>query len=85
MGWLPANAWTSQQPVHGYRHFERITNGGRGPARWVELAAVLNPQHRERVLWSDLKDPAQWVSGWQPIVEAEDPISPPTAGLLETP
>ena len=85
MGWLPAKAWTSQQPVHGYRHFERMTNGGRGPARWVELAAVLNPQHRERVLWSDLNDPSQWVSGWQPIVETEDAISPPTAGPLETP
>ena len=54
MAWRPARAWTSQRPVAGYRHFELITQGGRGPLRWVELAAVLAPSHRERVLWSEL-------------------------------
>ena len=41
MAWRPARAWTSQRPVAGYRHFELIMQGGRGPQRWVELAAVL--------------------------------------------
>ena len=54
MVWRPARAWTSQTPVAGYRHFELITQGGSGDQRWVELAAVLKPSHRERVLWSEL-------------------------------
>ena len=64
---------------------ERMTRFNADGLEVLRWAAVLNPQHRERVLWSDLKDPAQWVSGWQPIVDDEDAISPQTAGLLETP
>ena len=30
MGWMPAKAWTSEQPLSGYRHFERVMTGGRG-------------------------------------------------------
>ncbi|MEC8688212.1 MAG: TIGR02450 family Trp-rich protein [Cyanobacteriota bacterium] len=67
MAWHPAQAWTSQAPVAGYRHFSLITQGGRGTERWVELAAVLAPSHRERVLWSDLNDRSLWISGWQSI------------------
>ena len=69
MVWRPARAWTSQSPVAGYRHFELITQGGSGDQRWVELAAVLKPSHRERVLWSELKDSNRWSSGWQSIPE----------------
>ena len=72
MAWRPARAWTSQRPVAGYRHFELITQGGRGPLRWVELAAVLAPSHRERLLWSELKDPTLWSSGWQSIPESDE-------------
>ena len=75
MAWRPARAWTSQRPVVGYRHFELITQGGRGPLRWVELAAVLAPSHRERVLWSELKDPTRWSSGWQSIPENDEDSS----------
>ena len=75
MAWHPARAWTSQSPVSGYRHFELITQGGRGPQRWVELAAVLAPSHRERVLWSELKDPTLWSSGWQSIPESDEESS----------
>lgn len=96
MAWMPAKAWTSDQPVGGYRHFERVMTGGRGPTRWVELAAVLNPRFRERVLWSELKDPNRWLSGWQPIVELDGDgslgdasesaaLSPHPAETLETP
>ena len=45
MAWRPARAWTSQRPVAGYRHFELIMQGGRGPLRWVELAT-----HAQRIL-----------------------------------
>ena len=69
MAWRPARAWTSQSPVAGYRHFELITQGGRGLLRWVELAAVLAPSHRERVL-------SRWSSGWQPIPESDEDPSP---------
>ncbi|QNJ13596.1 tryptophan-rich conserved hypothetical protein CHP02450 [Synechococcus sp. A18-46.1] len=55
MGWNPARAWTRQHPVGGYRHFQLVLQGGRGDQRWVELAAVLAPGFRERVLWSDFK------------------------------
>ena len=70
MGWNPARAWTSQAPVGGYRHFQLVLQGGRGDQRWVELAAVLAPDHRERVLWRDLKDRSRWISGWQSIPES---------------
>ena len=62
MGWNPARAWTSQHPVGGYRHFQLVLQGGRGDQRWV--------------LWSDLKDPHRWVSGWQSIPESHaDPAA----------
>ena len=69
MVWRPAKAWTSQQPVGGYRHFELILHGGRGDQRWVELAALLAPSQRLRVSWLELKDPNRWSSGWQQIAE----------------
>ena len=71
MVWCPARAWTSRSPVSGYRHFELVTQGGRGDQRWVELAAVLNPSHRERIPWSELNDRNRWTSGWQSIPEDE--------------
>ena len=75
MAWRPARAWTSQSPVSGYRHFELITQGGRGPQRWVELVAVLAPSHRERVLLNELKDPTRWSSGWQSIPKSDEDSS----------
>ena len=70
MGWNLTRAWTSQAPVGRYRHFQLVLQGGRGDQRWVELAAVLNPDCRERVLWRDLKDRSRWISGWQSIPES---------------
>ena len=75
MAWHPARAWTSQSPVSGFRHFELITQGGHGPQRWVELAAVLASSHRERVLWNELKDPTRWNSGWQSIPKSDEDSS----------
>ena len=69
MVWRPAKAWTSQQPVGGYRHFELILQGGRGDQRWVELAALLAPSRRLRVSWLELNDRNRWSSGWQQIAE----------------
>ena len=74
MVWRPARTWTSRSPVSGYRHFELITQGGRGDQRWVELAAVLNPSHREMIPWSELNDRKRWTSGWQSIPK-DDPGS----------
>ena len=67
----PSQAWTRQDGVEGYRHFQLVLQGGRGPNRWVELAAALNPQHRERVSFADLRDRSQWRSGWHQIVECD--------------
>ena len=72
MVWRPAKAWTSQQPVGGYRHFELILQGGRGDQRWVELAALLDPSLRMRVSWLELKDRNRWSSGWQQIAEDDE-------------
>lgn len=71
MVWRPAKAWTSQQPVGGYRHFELILQGGRGDQRWVELAALLVPSQRLRVSWLELNDRNRWSSGWQQIAEED--------------
>ena len=71
MGWMPAKAWTNKQRLSDYRHFGRVMTGRRGSGRWVELAAVLDPSHRERVLWTELNDRSRWISGWQPIVDTD--------------
>ena len=71
MGWKPAQAWTSGQPVEGYRHFRLVLQGGKGKDRWVELEAVLNSGMRRRVPWQQLCDREQWSSGWQQL-PAED-------------
>ena len=65
-------AWTSQMPVAGYRHFQLVMQGGRGAARWVELAPVLAPSQRERVPWKDLMDRSRWVSGWQQLPKDDE-------------
>ena len=72
MGWRPAKAWTSCSSVSGYRHFYLVTQGGRGGDRWVELAAVLAPFHRERVLWSEMRDRSRWLSGFQQVLESDE-------------
>ena len=68
-------AWTSQMPVAGYRHFQLVMQGGRGAARWVELAPVLAPSQRERVPWTDLMDRSRWVSGWQQLPKDDENLS----------
>ncbi len=67
MTWKPALAWTSCQPMTGYRHFRLVMQGGRGSQRWVELEAVLDAGTRIRVAWLDLNDRTQWHSGWRQI------------------
>ena len=74
MAWFSAKAWTSQRAGGGDRHFQLVTQGGQGDQRWVELSAVLEPAHRERVLWRDLNDADNWRSGWQQIVENDDGV-----------
>ena len=71
MTWRVARAWTSTAPVGGYRHFEWITQGGRGEQRWVELAALLAPSHRERVALRDLRNPSLWLSGWRQLPKTD--------------
>ena len=56
------------------RALQDVTRGGKGDRRWVELSAVLDPAHRERVLWRDLNDAKHWCSGWQQIVENDDDV-----------
>ena len=74
MAWFAAKAWTSQRAVGGYRHFQLVTQGGKGDQRWVELSAVLDTAHRERVLWRDINDAKHWCSGWLQIVENDDDV-----------
>ena len=64
MGWRPAQAWTSQSPVAGYRHFRLVLQGGKGRERWVELEAVLDAHTRQRVAWRGSRPHAleQWLA-----------------------
>ena len=64
-----AQHWTSAESQLGFRHFRVAGQGGRGPERWVELVAVLDATQRLRLLLRDLRDPALWSSGLQPVVE----------------
>ena len=70
-----AQHWTSSESKLGFRHFRVIGQGGRGRERWVELVAVLDPTKRLRLPLGDLRHPAQWRSGLQPVVE--DVLSQP--------
>ena len=64
-----AQHWTSSEPQQGFRHFRVVGQGGRGAERWVELVAVLDATERLRLPLWDLRDPALWSSGLQPVVE----------------
>jgi len=71
-----AQNWTSSESQLGFRHFRVIGQGGRGRGRWVELVAVLDPATRLRIPLCDLRHPARWRSGFQPVVE--DVLSEPS-------
>ena len=64
-----AQHWTSVEAQLGFRHFRVVGQGGRSPGRWVELVAVLDATQRLRLPLRDLRDPALWSSGLQPVVE----------------
>ena len=64
-----AQHWTSSEPQQGFRHFRVVGQGGRGAERWVEFVAVLDASQRLRLPLRDLRDPALWSSGLQPVVE----------------
>ena len=64
-----AQHWTSSEPQQGFRHFRVVGQGGRGAERWVEVVAVLDATQRLRLPLRDLRDPALWRSGLQPVVE----------------
>ena len=64
-----AQHWTSAESQLGFRHFRVAGQGGRGPERWVELVAVLDATQRLRLPLRDLRDPALWSRGLQPVVE----------------
>ena len=65
-GLASCRAWTSQDRLR-VSPLELITQG-RGDQRWVELVRC-QPSHRERILWSEMKDRSRWLSGWQSIPE----------------
>ena len=70
--WPPNNAWTSAFKKKGYRHFVVKQYGGQKDRRWVELSAVNNKNIRITLLWSELKNPSEWKSGWQQLPKEED-------------
>ena len=72
MRWPPNKAWTSLQEREGYRHFEVKTFGGKRENRWVDLFPVNNQKILLRILWSELKSPFQWKSGWMQLPKPED-------------
>ncbi len=43
-----AQHWTSVEAQLGFRHFRVVAQGGSGPERWVELAALLDSTQRLR-------------------------------------
>ena len=77
-----AQHWTSVEAQLGFRHFRVVGQGGRSPERWVELVAVLDATQRLRLPLRDLRDPALWSSGLQPVVE--DMPDMPSDPALET-
>ena len=64
MRWPPNKAWTSSSLRQGYRHFVAINYGGKGKDRWVILVSELDGNIRLKVLWDEMKDPANWITGW---------------------
>ena len=72
MRWPPNKAWTSIKPFKGYRHFVAINYGGKGDDRWINLVSVLDGEARLKVLWKELKDSSQWMSGWHQLPREEE-------------
>ncbi len=65
------HAWTAQpalvERTAGYRHFALLGQRGRGPARCVELEAVLERSFRLVVSVQELRDQSCWLPGWQSL------------------
>ena len=72
MKWPPTRSWTSNKKREGYHHFELKQFGGKGDNRWVELFPVLNTKVNLRIGWSELKNKAEWTSGWKQLPKDED-------------
>ena len=71
MRWPPDEAWTSTKKREGYRHFAVKQYGGKGDNRWVELFPVLDKEIKLKVSWIQLKNDAEWRSGWLQLPKEE--------------
>ncbi len=77
--------WTAQPPLLvqtcGYRHFRRLGERGKGPAKALELEAVLNRRFRLVVPVVDLRQQSLWQPGWQQLARPMQII--PAIDLLD--
>lgn len=77
--------WTAQPPLLvqtcGYRHFRRLGERGKGPAKALELEAVLNRRFRLVVPVVDLRQRSLWQPGWQQLARPMQII--PAIDLLD--
>ncbi len=69
MRWPPNKAWTSNEAIEGFRHFEVIEYGGKGEERWVMLTAIRNNNIKIKLSWTELKTYAKWTMGWVQLNE----------------
>jgi phosphoribosylformimino-5-aminoimidazole carboxamide ribotide isomerase len=77
--------WTAQPPLLqqtcGYRHFRRLGERGKGPAKALELEAVLNRRFRLVVPVVELRQRSLWQPGWQQLASPMQII--PAIDLLD--
>jgi phosphoribosylformimino-5-aminoimidazole carboxamide ribotide isomerase len=77
--------WTAQTPLLeqtcGYRHFRRLGERGKGPAKALELEAVLNRRFRLVVPFVELRQRSLWQPGWQQLARPMQII--PAIDLLD--
>ena len=80
-----SSSWTAQPPLLeqtcGYRHFRRLGERGKGPAKAVELEAVLNRHFRLVVPVVALRQRSLWQPGWQQLARPMQII--PAIDLLD--
>ncbi len=62
--WPPCKAWTSRDPINGFRHFVAINYGGKEKFRWVHMVSVLNGEIRFNILWQEMLNSRKWTIGW---------------------
>lgn len=67
------SAWTAQEPLWGWRHFQVKNIQRRDRFTFVEMVAVCDPQVRFWLNAQQLRNRTLWQPGWHSLSSSQDP------------